>query len=80
MSDLTRRERLKLFEFLVRSPVNLHRHMGFAIRNAYLNYLYKEGLLEALTGIVDDTDMPANPMPKNPFFQTKLKFNAKGKL
>tara|TARA_Y100001954_G_C15803875_1_gene601613 strand:- start:6 stop:2294 length:2289 start_codon:yes stop_codon:yes gene_type:complete len=80
VSDLTRQERLKLFEFLVRSPVNLHRHMGFAIRNAYLNYLYKEGLLEALTGIVDDTDMPANPMPKRPFFQTKLKFNQKRKM
>ncbi len=80
VSDLTRQERLRLFEFLVRSPVNLHRHMGFAIRNAYLNYLYKEGLLETLTGIVDDTDKSANPMPKKPFFQTKLKFNAKRKI
>ncbi len=79
ISDLTRQERLRLFEFLIQSPVNLHRHMGFAIRNAYLNYLYKEGLLETLTGIVDDTDKLANPLPKKPFFQTHLKFNAKRK-
>ncbi len=79
VSDLTRQERIKLFEFLIRSPINLHRHMGFAIRNAYLNYLYKEGLLEALTGIVDDTDKLAKPLLKKPFFQTHLKYNARRK-
>ena len=61
---LTRQERLKFFELMIRSEINFHRYLAFSIRNAYMNYVYHGEIVNELTGIKDDTDKTANPLPK----------------
>ena len=74
---LTRQERLRFFELMIRSEINFHRYLAFSIRNAYMNYVYQGEIVNEITGIKDDTDKTANPLPKIPEFKSSLSFDQK---
>ena len=62
---------------MIRSEINFHRYLAFSIRNAYMNYVYQGEIVNEITGIKDDTDKTANPLPKIPEFKSSLSFDQK---
>ncbi|MEE2745156.1 MAG: NAD(P)-binding protein, partial [Bdellovibrionota bacterium] len=74
---LTRQERLRFFELMIHSDINFHRYLAFSIRNAYMNSVYSGDIVNELSGIKDDTDNTANPLPKIPDFKGPLSFDRK---
>lgn len=75
---LSFKERRLLINLLVNSKINLHRRIGFVLRNIFLSQIFQGKLAEKLSGVKQE-EIYRDELPFLPPFKSQLLYNSEKK-